>query len=57
MISTKIHYKTYENKFLAIIEVFKTWKYYLKDYKHKVFILIDHNNFEYFMNIKNMTFK
>lgn len=44
MILTKRYDKIYNNKLLAIVQVFKTWKYYPKGYKHKVFILIDHNN-------------
>ena len=44
MIPIEIYYKTYDNKLLAIIKVFKTWKHYLKDSKYKVFILLDYNN-------------
>ena len=36
MILAETRYKTYDNELLAIIEVFKTWKYYLKDCKHEV---------------------
>ena len=45
MIPIKTRYKTHDNKLLAIIEVFKTWKHYLKGCKHKVLILSDYNNF------------
>ena len=34
MILIKIQYKTHNGKLLAIIEIFKTWHYYLKSYKH-----------------------
>lgn len=44
MILAKTWYKTYNQKFLAIIKIFKTWRYYLKSFKFEVFILTDHNN-------------
>ena len=52
MIPAKTQYKTYNSKFLAIVEVFKTWKHVQKSYKHKVIILIDYNNFCHFMDTK-----
>lgn len=42
MIFTKIQYKIYDGKILAIVEVFKTNKYYLKSYKYEIFIITDH---------------
>ena len=42
--SSRSWYETHDNKFLAIIEAFKTWKHYLKDNKYKVLMFIDHNN-------------
>lgn len=47
----------YNSKFLAIIEVFKTYKYYLKSYKSKVFLFIGYNNLQYFINTKNFSSK
>lgn len=44
MILDKTQYKTHDGKLLAIIEIFKTWKYYLKDYKHEILMLIDYIN-------------
>ena len=32
MIATKTRYETHNNKLLAIIEAFKTWKRYLEDF-------------------------
>ena len=55
IIPAKTRYKTYNCEFLAIVKVFKIWQYYLKDYKHKVFILTDHNNFYYLIDIKNLS--
>lgn len=56
MILIKTRYKTDDNKLLAIIKAFKTWHHNLKDCKHKVFILINHNNIYQFINIKNLSF-
>ena len=55
MIPAKTWYKTHDGEFLPIVEAFKTWRHYLKGCKHKVFILIDHNNLCQFMDIKNLS--
>lgn len=55
MILIETKYKIYNNESLAIIKVFKTWYYHLKDYKHKIFVFIDHNNLRYFINIKKLS--
>ena len=57
MILAKIQYKTHNGEFLAIVEAFKIKRHYLEDYKHKVLVFIDHNNFCCFMNIKSLSFK
>ena len=44
MIPAKTWYETHNEELLAIVEAFKTWKYYLETYKHKVLMLIDYNN-------------
>ena len=44
MISAEMRYKIHDGELLAIVEVFKTWQYYLEDCKHKVLVLTDHNN-------------
>ncbi len=44
MISIETWYETHDKELLAIIEAFKTWRYYLEGYKHEVFVLTDHNN-------------
>lgn len=44
MIPAEMRYKTYNDKLLAIIRVFKTWCYYLEGYKYKVLMFTDHNN-------------
>lgn len=57
MISAKTRYKTCNKKFWPIIEIFKTWQHYIEGCKHEIFCLIDHNNFYYFMDIKNLSFR
>ena len=55
MIPAKTRYKTRDGELLAIIEAFKKWQYYLKDCKHKMFMLTNYNNFHCFMEIKNLS--
>ena len=55
MILAETRYETYDGELLAIVETFKTWRHYLKGCKHKVFILINHNNLQKFMDIKNLS--
>ena len=57
MILAKTWYETYDGDLLAIVEVSKTWKYYLKGSKHKVLVFTDYNNLQRFMNIKNLSSK
>ncbi len=57
MIPVKTWYEIYDGKLLAIVEVFKTWKYYFEGCKHKVFVLIDHNNLQHFINAKSLSSK
>ena len=57
MILVEIQYKTYNDKLLAIIEVFKTWRYYLKGCKYEILILIGPDNIQHFMNIKSLNSK
>ena len=49
MILTETQYKTHNAELLAIVEVFKTWRHYLEDFKHEVMVLIDHNNLRQFI--------
>ena len=44
MILAKTCYKMHDGELLAIIKAFKTWKHYLKGFKHKVLVFTDHNN-------------
>ncbi len=56
MIFIETWYKTHNQEFLAIIEVFKTWCHYLESYKYEVFVLPDYNNLCQFMDMKNLSF-
>ena len=56
MILAKTWYKIYNSEFLAIIEVFKIWKHYLKICKHEVLIFINHSNLQQFLDLKYLSF-
>ena len=51
MIPAKTRYETHDGELLAIVEAFKTWKYYLKGSQHEVLVLIDHNNLRRFIDM------
>ena len=55
MISIETWYETHDGKLLAIVEEFKTWRHYMKGYKHKIFVFTDHNNLYHFMDTKNLS--
>ena len=55
MILVKTQYETHDDKFLAIVEVFKTWRNNLESCKHEVLVHTDHNNFSRFKDIKSLS--
>ena len=55
MIPAETWYETHNSELLAIIEAFKTWKYYLESCKHKVLVLTDYNNLRRFMDTKSLS--
>ena len=55
MILAETQYKTYDGKRPTIVEAFKTWHHYLKDYKVEIFIFTDHNNLCCFMDTKSLS--
>ncbi len=57
MILTETRYEIYDGELLAIVEAFKTWRYYLEDCKHKVLVLTDYNNLQHFMDTKSLSSK
>ena len=56
MIPPEKQYKTYNSEILTIINVFKTWRHYLESCKHEFLVFKDHNNLQYFMDIKSLSF-
>ena len=56
MILAETQYKTYNDKLLAIVKAFKTWRHYLEGRKHKIFIFTDYNTLHCFMYIKSLSF-
>ena len=57
MIPVETRYKIHNDKLLAIVEDFKTWKYYLEGSQHEILILTNHNNLCWFIDIMNLSFK
>lgn len=55
MLPAETRYKTYDDEFLAIVDVFKTWYYYLEDFKYKILIFTNYNNLWQFMDTKNLS--
>lgn len=55
MILAETRYKTYDQELLAMVEAFKTWRYYLEGYKFEVMVLTDYNTLCQFMDIKNLS--
>ena len=55
MIPAETQYKTHDAELLAIVEAFKTWRYYLEGCKHKVLVLTDYNNLRWFMDTKSLS--
>ena len=53
MFPAKTWYKIHDGELLAIVEAFKTWRHYLKDCKHEVLVLTQHNNLCNFMDTKS----
>ncbi len=57
MIPAETRYETHDVKLLAIVEAFKTWRYYLEGCKHEVLVLTDHNNLQRFMDTKSLSLR
>ncbi len=55
MILAETRYETYDSELLAIVEAFKTWRYYLEGCKHKVLVLTDYNNLQHFIDTKSLS--
>ena len=55
MIPAETRYEIHDAELLAIVKVFKNWRYYLKRYQYKVLVLIDHNNLRRFIDTKSLS--
>ena len=55
MIPAEIRYEIHNSELLAIVEAFKTWKYYLEWFQHEVLVLTNHNNLRWFMETKSLS--
>ena len=55
MIPAETRYETHDDKFLAIVETFKTWGHYLESFQHEVLMLTDHNNLGQFIDTKSLS--
>ena len=55
MIPAETKYKTHDGKLLAIVEAFKTWRYYLEGSQHEVLMLTNYNNLQQFIDIKSLS--
>ena len=57
MIPAETRYETHDDKLLAIVKAFKTWRHYLEDSWHEILMLTNHINFRRFMDTKSLSFK
>ena len=55
MILIETWYKTHNAELLAIVEAFKSWPHYLEGCKHKILVLTDHNNLQWFIDTKSLS--
>jgi hypothetical protein len=53
--NTKRNYDTHDNELLMIFESFKVWRHYLKGSQHRINVVTDHKNLEYFSMTKMLT--
>ena len=49
---TECNYSIHDGELLAIMEVFKHWRYYLEGARYTIEIISDHKNLRYFMETK-----
>lgn len=55
MIFAKTWHKIYDLELLTIVKILKTCDYYLDNCKFKVMILINYNNLDWLIDIKNLS--
>lgn len=52
MSSAETNYPIYDKELLVVVACFKEWRVYLESSLHKITMLTDHKNLEYFTTIK-----
>ena len=57
IIPAETRYETHDGELLAIVEAFKNWRDYLEGSRHEVLVLTDHNNLQWFMDMKCLSSK
>ncbi|KAH6581339.1 hypothetical protein BASA61_009118 [Batrachochytrium salamandrivorans] len=55
MVPAERNYEIYDKELLAIVECFRHWRHFLQGGKHKILVISDHKNLEYFMTTKRLT--
>jgi hypothetical protein len=49
------NYQIYDKELLAIIQALEDWRHYLEGANHKITIISDHQNLQYFANAQNLS--
>jgi hypothetical protein len=52
---TECNYDTHDKELLAIFESFKVWHHYLEGSRHRIDVVTDHKNLEYFSTTKMLS--
>ena len=50
-----MQYKMHNIELLAIVELFKYWRHYIKDCQYEVLVLTNYNNLCQFMDTKSLS--
>jgi len=53
----ELNYEIHNKKLLAIVDSFKQWKVYLKEFRHQIQVYTDHKNLLYFMITKVLNWR
>jgi hypothetical protein len=55
MTPAELNYEIYDKELLAILACFREWRHYLEGIPHKIQVITDHRNLEYFSTTKLLT--
>ena len=55
--NAELNYEIHNKKLLAIVDSFKQWKVYLKEFRHQIQVYTDHKNLLYFMITKVLNWR